>query len=31
MHCIDLLVGISDQLDFQIYDFSVIYYVILKF
>jgi hypothetical protein len=30
MHCIDLLVRISDQLDFLIYDFSVIYYTILK-
>jgi hypothetical protein len=31
MHCIDLLVRISDQLDFLIYDFSMIYYVILNF
>jgi hypothetical protein len=31
MHCIDLLMRISDQLDFLIYDFSVIYYAILKF
>ena len=31
MHCIVLLVRISDQLDFLIYNFSVIYYAILKF
>ena len=31
MHCIVLLVRISDQLDFLIYNFSMIYYAILKF
>jgi hypothetical protein len=31
MHCIDLLMRISERLDFLIYDFSVIYYAILKF
>jgi hypothetical protein len=30
MHCIDLLMRISDQLDFLIYDFFI-YYAILKF
>jgi hypothetical protein len=30
MHDIDLLVRISDQFDFLISDFSVIYYTILK-
>ena len=31
MHCIVLLVRILDQLDFLIYNFSMIYYAILKF
>jgi hypothetical protein len=31
MHCIDLFVRILDQLVFLIYDFSMIYYAILKF
>jgi hypothetical protein len=31
MHCIDVLMRILDQLDFLVYDFSVIYYAILKF